>query len=357
MEEIDTADTVFKNVSNIIETSKFKFDYKFADESDLDLIIDFINKNYIDKDGDTTLIYSHDLINFFINGSIPILFYSKNNPTKPVAFIIGKYTEITSYNKKYGSIDGNFFCIIPQLRKMNLPTLLKAYLIRECLKKYNTDIQLAYFTTNKIINMHPICKKNYIHRCINYDELQKCGIVRNTKIGDMMYKKLYAKFIYPENLKEFKISQICEEKEFSQIAEKINTYQNQNFDIYENISENKIKNVMESNAFVKFIIYDKENNIQAFIAFFKLDILNKIYNKIVRTLYLHYYFVNGNIVDYLEYIAEYMKNNNICDMFLTFMFDEKVPDRYFLGSGTLYYNLLNIKPFNIKEHRLRLIVI
>jgi len=136
-------------------------------------------------------------------------------------------------------------------------------------------------------------------------------------------------------------------------------YQEKHFDIYVNINSDMIKNVNESSAFIKFIITNNINNIEAYIVFYKLDILNKSKNKYARTLYLHYYFTNqnDNIIDYLEFIGEYMKNNNICDMFITNLFDDNLPPRYFMGSGKLFYNLWNVKPFKIKEQRLQMIII
>ena len=123
-----------------------------------------------------------------------------------------------------------------------------------------------------------------------------------------MYKHLYSKFIYPKNFKQFKINRNIELNQINEITDKLNLYQETHFDIYEYVSSTIITNISESDVFIKFIITSNTVNginIEAFITFYKLDILNINTNKIIRTLYLYYYFANGNIVDYLEYIAEW----------------------------------------------------
>jgi hypothetical protein len=354
MELIDTSyEKVFERVSKPIEASTVQLDFKIVDETYIDEIVSFVNKNYNEKDGDTSLIYSRDLIKYYLIDSVPIFFTQKNKPDKIIALIIGKYIDLIGFDQNLGAIEGNFFCIIPQLRHINLGRLLKAYLMRECIKKYIGKFKLAYYTTNSILNSEPICQKDYIHRPINYDILQKFGIVRETNFSSM-YKKLYSKFEYPEKFKQFKINTKIDSDKIEEITNKINAYQNNNYDIYEHVSTDIINNLNNSDAYVKFVIMN-ENNIEAFICFYILNI--KKNDNIIKTLYLHYFYANGNIIDYLEYVGEYMKEQNICDMFLTHLFDEKIPKRYFQGSGRLYYNLVNIKHFTIKEQRLRLIMI
>jgi hypothetical protein len=366
MEIIDSPTKVFENVSNLIESSNFKFDYKVVNESSLDLIVSFVNENYIDKDGATTsLKYSKELIKYHLNDSIPIFFYGKNNPTKIIALIIGRFARLSVFNKDYGAMEVNFFCIIPQLRKLNLPRLLKAYLIRECIKKYDNLVEFAYYTTNNKINVEPICKKNYIHRCINFNQLKRLNIINEARTTSI-YKKLYSKFIYPEKFKSYEIIYQPQINilDLEQLTLKINSYQKQFYDIYEKITPHILSSIIESDAFEKFLIKNNDS-IEGFFTFFKLDIINKnlITNNTVKTLYLYYYYVNGNVngnvIEYLEFIGEYMNKNLICDMFLTNLFDdtEKIPDRYFQGSGKLFYNLWNAKTFNIKENKLRLIML
>jgi len=359
MEIINSPTKVLETMTNCIDGFKFKFDYKILDETYLNDIVTFINENYVNKDGSTTsLIYSEEIIKHYLIDSIPIFFYGKNNPNKIISLIIGRVANVSVNNIEYGAIEVNFFCIIPPLRKMDLPKLFKAYLIRECIKKYGDLIKFAYYTTNDKINVKPICKKNYIHRCINFDQLKKLNIISETR-STSLYKKLYSKFIYPEKFKSYKILHNVEPKDYKDIINKINSYQKDNFDIYEVINQKTLEDIFKSNVFEKFII---ENNgmIEGFISFFKLDIISKKYeiNNICKTIYLNYYFVNGNIIEYLEFIGEYMKQHMICDMFLTNLFDDsdKIPDRFFQGSGTLYYNLWNVTPFSIKEHKVRLIM-
>ena len=358
MELIDTSYEkvkVLEQVSKIIEETTFKLDYKIVDETYIDEIVSFINKNYFEKDGDTALIYSRELIKYYLIDSIPIFFTQKNKPDKIIAFIIGKYIDLIGFNKKLGAVEGNFFCIVPQLRHMKLGRLLKAYFMRESIKKYivNHELHLAYYTTSYKVNCEPMCQKRYIHRTINYDILQKYGIVKDTNYSSM-YKKIYSKFEYPENFKHFKINRKIDSDKIEEITNKLNHYQRNNFDIYENVSTNIINNINNSDAYIKFVIMN-ENNIEAFISFYILNI--KKNDNIIKTIYLHYYYANGNIVDYLEYVGEYMKEHNLCDMFLTHLFDDNLPKRYFQGNGKLYYNLINIKDFTIKEQRLHLVMI
>jgi hypothetical protein len=166
MELIDTSyEKVLEQVSKPIEASTVQLDFKIVDETYIDEIVSFVNNNYNEKDGDTSLIYSRDLIKYYLIDSVPIFFTRKDKPDKIIALIIGKYIDLVGFNQNLGAIEGNFFCIIPQLRHINLGRLLKAYLMRECIKKYFGKFKLAYYTTNSILNSiaEPICQKNYIH--------------------------------------------------------------------------------------------------------------------------------------------------------------------------------------------------
>jgi hypothetical protein len=362
MNIIDNPTKVLENVINLIESSKFKMDFKVVDESSLDLIVNFINENYIDKDENhLSLIYSKELIKHYLIDSIPIFFYTKNNPTKIIALIIGRLAMISVFNKDYGAMEVNFFCIIPQLRKLNLPKLLKAYLIRECIKKYDEHVEFASYTTSNKINVEPICEKKYIHRCINFDQLKRLNIISESR-STSIHKKLYSKFTYSEKFKSYKLEYQPQINtlDLEDLILRINSYQNKNYDIYEKVTPEILKSIFESNAFEKFCIKNNDK-IEGFVIFFRLDIKSKNFttNNIVKNLYLSYYFVNGNIVEYLEFIGEYMKQNSICDMFLANLFDDtgKIPDRYFQGSGTLYYNLWNAQCNINKENRIRLIMI
>jgi hypothetical protein len=345
MELINTQEEVFENVSNLIESSKFKFDYKIVDETYLDIIVDFINKNYSTRNSEFSLIYTPELIKYYLIDSLPMLFYAKD---KLVALIIGKDINLMSFNKNIETLEGNFMCIIPQLRNLHLPRIIIAYLVREGIKRNS----VGYYTTSYKINNDSMCIKNFKHRPINYNQLLKLDVLDN----DNYYKKIYNKFIYPDNFKQFKINKTINDNQIEEITNKINLYQKDHFDVYELISTDMIKKINNTDSIVKFIISNNNNiNIEAFISFYRLDILNKTLNKPIRILHLYHYFCNGNIADYLEYIGEYMKNNNICDMFRTTLnINSK---QYFESGGELYYHLWNVKPFTIEETKVNLIII
>ncbi len=357
MEIIDSPEKVLEDISKLIDSSPVQFNYKILDNSNIIEMIDFINLYYFEKNDKFTLEITSELLNFYIIDAVALFFYGKNNPNKPIALIIGRRVEIMSFNNKNGAIEVNFFCIIPQLRKLNLPKLLKAYLIKECIKKYNFDIKFSYYTTSDKINVEPICSKNYLHRYINFDELARLGEISKLK-NTPIFKKLYSKFNFPDNFKQYKINQNIEKNQIEEITNKINLYQRDHFSIYEYISNNTIKYINESNAFYKFVIYNNiYNNIEAVLIFYRLDTINVQLNEPIRTLRLYHYFAEGNIVDYLEYVADYMKNNNICDMLLIHLFEKNVPNKYIIGTGKLYYNLWNVKPFNIEEQKVQLVMI
>jgi len=68
MELIDTSEKIYENVSNLIEAHNIKFDVKIVTdiESHLDEIVDFINKNYMDKDKGFSLIDVLIMMNYVI---------------------------------------------------------------------------------------------------------------------------------------------------------------------------------------------------------------------------------------------------------------------------------------------------
>ncbi len=356
MEVIYTDEENLKISTQLIENNNFKFDYKILDESYINDIVEFINKNYLDRDDVTSIVYTQELIKYYLHDAIPIFFYTKKNSEKPIALIIGKFTHMNAFNHNYNSIDGNFFCIIPQLRKLKLPKLFKSTLIIESIKKYN-HIDLSHYTTNYEINVTPICKKTYVNRCINFDQFKKLGMV-DDKNKQILYKRMYEKYVYPESFKELIISDKINIDQIDDITNKLNSYNKQHFDIYENITSDHIIQLNKYDVFIKFVITDTNNNICAFIVFYRLDTLLKSENTIINTLYLHYYFVqDNNILDYLEYVGEYLKNNNICDLFISQLFTDTKPPRYTEVDGNLYYHFMNIKPFDIKEQKIRLALI
>jgi hypothetical protein len=349
MELINTQEQVYENVSNLIESSKFKFDYKIVDETYLDIIVDFINQNFSNRNKEFSMIFSHELIKYYLIDSLPILFYSKGKPDKIVALIIGKDINLMSFDKNIETLEGNFMCIIPPLRNLHLPRIIIAHLVREGIKRNS----VGYYTTSYKINNKPMCIKNFKQRPINYNELVKLDILDDT---NKLFKKLCSRFVYPDNFKNYKISEEINNNQIDNIVNKINLYQKERFNIYELVSSNIIINVLNSNSIVKFIINSNINNdIVAFISFYRLDILNKTLNKPIRILNLYYHYCEGNINDYLEYIGEYMKNNNMCDMFRTTLNINS--SRYYESGGELLYHLWNVKPFTIDETKVNLIII
>ena len=303
MEIIDTPEKVFENVSNLIETSKFKLDYKIVDETYLTEIVEFINMNFLKKDETFSLVYSTELIKYYLIDSLPILFYAKNNPDKIVGLIIGKFTNVMAFDKKIEALDGNYMCLIPQLRNLHISKLIIAYLVREGLKINKIPIKFGYYGTAKKIIVEEICIKKYFHRFINLPKLIKLEQVPESY---KKYSALYSRFVYPDNFKQFKINNKIELNEIDEITNKINLYQKEHLDIYKLISNVALTNINNSEAFLKFVIKNN-NNIEAFIAFYKMDIFNANLNESVNTLYLCYYFVNGNVIDYLELVGEYIK--------------------------------------------------
>ncbi len=355
MEIIDSPDKFLEKNLQLIESSSIQFNYKILDDTNINEIINFVNLYYFERDEELAVFYTHDILKYYLINSIPMFFYGKKYPDKPVALVIGRRADIMSYNNLLGAIEVNFFCIIPQLRKLNLPKLFRAYFIKECSKKYNNDVKYSYFTTDYKLNVEPICYKKCVHRYINFNNLCRLDQIHPTE-NTPIYKKLYSKFNYPENFKKYKISTTFELNQIDEITNKINSYQNNHFDIYEYIYSDTIKNINKYDCFYKFVITDNDN-IKSVIIFYRNDMIHKKLNEPIRTLRLYYYFADGNIVDYLEYVGDYLKNNNICDTLLLHLFEKNVPHKYVIGTGISYYNLWNVKSFTIEEQRLQLIMI
>ena len=165
MEIIDSPEKVYENVSNIIESSNIKLDYKIVDNTYIDEILDFVNNNYNNKEGNTALVYSRELMEYYLIDSLPIFFYSKKNPNKLIGLIIGKYYNNIYFNNKIETLDENFMCVIPQLRKLNLPKLIIAYLVREGIKRNTLNIKIGYYTTGRELSIKSFCKKDGLRVC------------------------------------------------------------------------------------------------------------------------------------------------------------------------------------------------
>jgi hypothetical protein len=388
-------DDLFEKSKFEIENSKIQLDYDVIINPDDELkqhFLNFINQNYISVNSNLTLIYSKDLLNYFISkDSLCIPFYTKGSKDKytknknqlyytMIGLIIGKKQNLYIKNiidkkaffKSYNSIDVDFLCIKPQLRNLHVSSYMINIMINKCITQYNKQVMCAIYTTNIQLKVNSFCQKTYYNRPLNIDNLLKSEIIFEKD----NLKKYYNSFDYPIyfrndiNLEYFTTLQsnylyqkgisLYQKDLCDTIYNYLRKYNESNYDIFEYKSRDDIYELLNNTAFHKFIIRDNSGNIKDFICLYYLETKNLKTNSISKNGYMYNIFLSNNDILYksyiLELISEYCYNNNIFDMILimdTFILSEDNLERFKLIKTYpyLYYYIYNLEipyilPFN-----------
>jgi hypothetical protein len=393
---IISIDDLFERSKFEIENSKIQLDYDIIINPDEKLrqhFLNFINKNYISVNSNLTLIYSQNLLNYFISkDSLCIPFYPKGSKdkfidknqlyNKMIGLIIGKRQNLHIKNmidnkvffKSYNSIDVDFLCIKPQLRNLHVSSYMINVITNKCITEYNKEVFCSTYTTNIQLKVNSFCKKSYYNRPLQIDNLLKSEIIFEK--DDL---KNYNKFDYPIYFlndiyleycntleSKFERGNLFTKNDVDTIYNYLKKYNESNFDIFEYKSKDDIYELLKNTAFHKFIIRDNKNNIKDFICLYYLETKNLKTNTICKSGYMYSVFFSNNDMLYksyiLELISEYCYNNNIFDMILTmdtFILSEDNLDKYKLIKTypNLYYYIYNIEIPNILPFKNSLVTI
>lgn len=348
-------------VNKEIEVNRFQLDYNVVKSEDLidtSHLLDFINKNYVTSEDETfKLVYTQDLLSFYLPNSLIVEFYPKGSKTI-IGYIIGKRSDICINGKVIETSEVNFLCVIPKLRSLGISSYMINVLTREIVMRY--DINTAHYTiSNKIKSPH-FGEKLFYHRFINIPQLFKTNFVEN--VDHNMLIQAYNNFSVSTNFaSKHTIRYIHnEEIEVSLLETLYNKYIDyckHTYKIYEHVNLEEFKNTFTNKAFHHFLVY-KKNDIVAYTCMFRLDSYNADVKETQRAGFYYYMFVNDTINE-LEYIHQYIYNNQLFDV-ITFsdIFDIDYNKlRCIRGSGVLRYYFYNMICNPIKNSENGLITI
>lgn len=392
--QILSIDKLFNITKTEIEKNKIQLDYEIImnpNEEIKQKLLTFINNNYMRKDAQFTLIYSQDLLNYFIsNNTLCIVFYpkgTKSNLTtfnsisdKIIGIIIGKPQILNirhiinneNYTQLYNSIDVDFLCIKQQLRNLHVSSYMINVLTNKCITEYDKKICCATYTTNQLLNVKPFCTSTYYNRPLQIDNLLKSELLIDNNLNT---KQIYNTFEYNDDflsnrtLTYFNILpkniESCELP--NQIYDLLQQYNKSQYDIYAYKSKNDILHLLKNPAFHKFIIKDNTNTITDFICLYNLETKNLKSNYTCQNGYIYTLFLNKTDNLYksnmIELVSEYCYNNKIFDMITMLnIFDDtnnitNFNSKLIKSCPNLHYYIYNIQIPNILAFRNGLITI
>ena len=361
-------DELLNKVENIISTHPYKLDYKLNDVNlDSNKICRFINKYYFDEtDPIYKFVYTKDTIDYYIENSLVLSFYSKQTEktkSKMIGLIIGKKSNLLIKSNPIESIEVNFLILNPKVRNKNLASSMISILTKESIINYS--IGVAHYTINNPIRAPHYCLKYYYHRMINIPELYESKFIL---FDNTMGSKTETKTNYINKYNNFKdylpnqtiiyfgkknnsIGKISD-KLIEQIYTSTNTYAKNNYLIHEYKTREQIKQLFNSESFHNFILVDpndtNETNIKNFICINEIKTINSENNKFYLNGYIYTGFYSDPVCTVIEKISQYIYLNKILDVitWLDFFDVENSCTNAVQGSGFLKYYLYNLEiPF------------
>lgn len=332
-----------------IDKSSIKLDYIIHNNIE-DRFITFINDNYINSETNILkLIYNKELLELYEN-SLIIEFRPKGKNTM-IGFIIGRKIQIQINKTIEESLEVNFLCIIPKLRKLYLAPYIINILTKESLIKYN--IGIANYTIHDNIKAPYFSKKQFYHIPLNIIKLVKCKFFSDNT--DLILRLIDISLIYNKfETTDFKLEYLCdnfvEESKVILLYNKLIKYYQETFSIYEYLSIEKFKLLLNNKSFHHFIIYNKEYKVISYICLFNLITLNTENNMSYNNgnVFLMFFDQIKFIQDTFDIINKYILTNNIFDIVsFTDIFPIKI--KSIPGSCILKYYLFNTN-YNLVEN-------
>lgn len=354
VKQILPAEDLLLKTTTMISECKTKLDYKvFAEINETTLVTahNFINENY--SSSETRLLYSKDLLQFFLINSLLIFFFPKGQPEKIVGLIVGNAKHLQIQNQEHDLIDVNFLCLVKKLRNLNLAPYLIAVLTKESVERLN--ISLAYYTISARINSPCFGKKQMYHRLVNIAKLANSGFLKVSSI--QAYERVYNNFLDARPL--LYINKTKSEDLINKIDSLITSYNEKTYTVFDKAS---IRYALESPAFHSFAFY-KENLLTDFISVFRLDSQNKT-GETYKNGYIFKIALSSNSDSHIETIMSSVCkscfDNNIVDMLtLSDIFPNNIYNKikFSPGTGLLNYYMFNMDMISIPNDKNGLVTI
>jgi glycylpeptide N-tetradecanoyltransferase len=261
---------------------------------DLDIIVDFFNKNYYsgpryespEDKNKFNQFYTKKYLSWLLGINYIILSIKFGTKIGGVMCIKIKKMQLFDIEKNVGDIV--MFCIHPKLREEKLYNLFAKEATRLLCKD---NINIGTFLTTKYIPT-PVCKVEFYHRPINYRKLQKAGFVHLKNAGDAHELNVA--------IDEFKVSNqsprgIKMTTQHIQEAYDILEKYSEKYNICERYSlESFIQTFMDDSVVGSYVILDDDGRVQDFYSFYKIVLKKKTpetinINDLVKMARMHTY--------------------------------------------------------------------
>lgn len=340
-------------VQNDINKHPYKLLYTINEPKDLNIICEFINKNYT-NDENIKSIYKTDIIKYYMKDALILCFYPKKNKikSKMIGLIIAKKTKLMINQLEFNSVETNFLSIEPKFRGKNIAPLIISILTKELILQYS--IGISHYTINNPIKSPHYCLKYYFHRMINIKNLFDTNFIDDepNKLND--YIKIYNHFdnyLPEQHIIYFnkKITQKISDDLINLIYLNINSYSKYKYKIYEHKTFEQIKDLFDIESFHHFLFIETNEKhhlkIKNYICLNQIDILNINTNLSYSNGYIYMGFYENNLDILIEKLTEYVWKIKLFDL-ITWTDFFNISNSYskaVKGTGFLKYYLFNIK--------------
>jgi hypothetical protein len=261
--QILPADELLERITGELDMAKIKLDYRFVKgiTEELDLILDFINANYVGS-GERRLTYSRSLLSYFLHEAITVIFHMKGSPDRIIGIICGRRSvlEITGLGPT-NSLDVNFLCLVPRLRSMHLAPYMISVLTKASVERFG--VAVANYTIGSVIKAPNFGRKQMFHRPIQIKTLAASGFF---SVDVEKYTKTYNTFTQGRAAQH--IHKWIDRELSIEMRELATAYYKTAYDIYEPLP---VERILVSPAFHTFIFRDPDGKLTDFVSFYRLD--------------------------------------------------------------------------------------
>ena len=344
------------NMNSQIESCRFKLEYKVFYGEQMDVasrnnILAFINENYIHSDT-TKIVYTEEVLSFFMMNSLVIQFYPKGKPDMIAGVFIGRNTNLYIEGNIYNTAEIDFVCLIRKLRGMSLMPYMICVYFREALIKKN--ICTGYYTVAKEIPSPSYGKKQVFYRPVNIGNLVRGGFLPEPVEH---YESIFNTF---EEVVPVKYSCGISNPELAKdIQERLYEYSKKTYTIFDCKTDADISRMLENRAFHNFEFRDGSGNLTDFINLYNAGLHNTINNNTFREGRIYLLYLSNNEPEHtskiMETIASYCYKESITDLLticdILHMGEHYSKLKFMPGGGYLKYYMFNMNMTPIENHK------
>ncbi|NBV77666.1 hypothetical protein EBR66_05900 [bacterium] len=344
IQPILSRDALLEQVESQRKQSKYTLTYEVLTDITVEQrthILDFINTYYLITEKGS-VIYSHELLQYFLQDSIIIRFFKK--PADTLGIIVGKKKRLQIYATPIETIEVNFLSLHPKLRSLHLAPYMIQTLTRETILRLS--IHTAFYTVGTRIQSPMFGTKVFYHRPICIETLAAAGFFSK---DISRFKKQFNTFsatIEPRYIHG------SDPEYAGQLAEGLKRYSEKTYSIFNIYTREEINAMFSCPVFHTFVFEDD------------CVILYCIQNKSVNGYAYTNAVIYVSMIDttrtkrILDSIAQYCLRHHIADI-ITFsdIFAQKHALNCVEGTGVLHYYAFNMNMHPIENSRNALVTL